>query len=494
MNRLADLSHAKTNARTRALSIKVNDSFIFNIGLGITFLIYLPLIFKEQLFSDEYDLMGSGNGLAEHIRRDGRPLGALIYRAMALIVDSPSDVFILRLISLVSALSLIKLFSIRIQVVEDGKKQQLVLIAAMFLPSFVLYIFWGMLSYFMFAAAISYLAWEFWNSTQNRRRFVAIVLQTAVILIYPPSAFTTFALVGVVSLYMNENSKRAIRRIATWLIFNLISGTMAVLIVLIDSKYNEYSLNSRVKFVSIHDLPEKILWLFSRPILISTRLFDVRSPHILEAFLGFALFTLVIIFGLKIKFGDTKLVWKKIAFLLITVLLSLAPIALSSDNQFDYRLILGPSISLFVVFGFCLLEITQRISRKFPLNLLLLVIVITIGVVSMHSHSSKLFVEPYKIKQALIEDSLRTCFGVNQAPLSISIVGEADIFEQRQNLGLFSMRTDLASSWVPVPSFQLVMKENDLPEIPIVFVGSKSKILPHSCKVDLASFAKSFEN
>ena len=119
---------------------------------------------------------------------------------------------------------------------------------------------------------------------------------------------------------------------------------------------------------------------------------------------------------------------------------------------------------------------------------------ITIGVVSMHSHSSKLFVEPYKIKQALIEDSLRTCFGVNQAPLSISIVGEADIFEQRQNLGLFSMRTDLASSWVPVPSFQLVMKENELSEIPIVFVGSKSKILPHSCKVDLASFAKSFEN
>jgi hypothetical protein len=494
MNRLANLLKAKVNTSPSVVSFKENDSFLFNIGLGITLLIYLPLIFKEQLFSDEYDLLGSGNGLAEHIRRDGRPLGALIYKAMALIVDSPSDIFILRLISLISALSLIKLFSIRILVLEKGKKQQLVVIASMFLPSFVLYIFWGMLSYFIFAAAISYFAWEFWNSTKNRRRFVAVLLQTSVILIYPPSAFTTFALVGVIAIYVNESSKSAIRRIATWLIFNLISGAIAVLTVLIDSKYNEYSLNSRVKFVSVHDLPGKILWLFSRPILISTRTFDVRSPHILEAALTFALFALVIIVGLKIRYRDTKLVLEKITFFLIAILLSLTPIALSSDNQFDYRLILGPSISFFVVFGFCMIEITERIFQKSSLSCLLLVILIAIGIFSMYSHSSKLFVEPYKIKEVLIRDSLRTCFGANQNPLSISIVWEADIFDQRQNLGLFSMKTDLASSWVPVPSFQLVMKENDLPKIPIVIVGSKSKISPNSCRVDLTSYAKSFEN
>jgi hypothetical protein len=209
---------------------------------------------------------------------------------------------------------------------------------------------------------------------------------------------------------------------------------------------------------------------------------------------SFILFTLVLFLGLKFRFQNIKLILRKVILFLITILLSLTPITLSSDNQFDYRLILGPSISLFIAFGFCLIEIAKVTDSKSRLSILFLTGIFALGVFSMHSHSSKLFNEPYKIKSVLIANSLNVCFEKDRRPLSISIVGSEQVFDQRKNLGLFSMKTDLASLWVPIPSFQLVMSENRLPELPVRFLEFDSYIPPESCRIDFADFAESFKN
>jgi hypothetical protein len=494
MNLFGDLLSTQSKKIRDILIAKKSDALIFNVGMVVAFLIYFPLILKEQIFSDEYDLLGSGNSLAEHIKKDGRPAGAMVYKIMALIVDAPQDLFILRLTSLISAIVLLKMLSRKFQKIENSKMHQAILVSSIFLPTFVLYIFWGMLSYFMIAVTLSFISFELWSSEENRKRILAVIIQITAILVYPPSAFTTFALMGVLYLFSSESISESVRNIGKWIIFTCISGVIAISIVLLDTKLNDFSLNTRVKTVQLNDLPEKIIWIFTRPFLISTRLFDIRSPSSFEALFSFTIFALVLFAGLKIRFVHAKLILVKVILFLTTILLSLAPIILSSDNQFDYRLILGPSISMFLALGFCLIEIAKVIDSKSRLGIALLLSVFTFGVFSMHSHSSKLFLEPYEIKMKLISDSVKVCFEENRSPQSISIIGKNQVFDQRKNLGLFSMKTDLASSWVPIPSFEWAIFENHFPELPVRFLESDSYIPPESCSIDFAAFAESFKN
>jgi hypothetical protein len=73
-------------------------------------------------------------------------------------------------------------------------------------------------------------------------------------------------------------------------------------------------------------------------------------------------------------------------------------------------------------------------------------------------------------------------------------VGRELIYAQRENLGLFSMRTDMASEWVPIPSFKLALSEMNLPDVPVVWADSNSKIGPDDCRIDLSNFVKTFSN
>ena len=119
------------------------------LGYFIGSITFLIIITQEQIFSDEYDLLGSGEDLSKHIMKDGRPIGALVYKGMAFFVNSPADIFVLRLFGLVASLTLLIMISREISRVYPDDFLRLFISTALFLPVFVLYISWGMLSYFM---------------------------------------------------------------------------------------------------------------------------------------------------------------------------------------------------------------------------------------------------------------------------------------------------------------------------------------------------------
>jgi hypothetical protein len=128
------------------------------------------VITKEQIFSDEYDLLGSGEDLSKHIMKDGRPIGAIIYRFMAFLVDSPADILYLRILSLVASLLLLLLISKEISKVYNDDFLKVLISIAIFLPAFALHLAWGMLSYFMIASLASFIAFKLWLSPSRRSR------------------------------------------------------------------------------------------------------------------------------------------------------------------------------------------------------------------------------------------------------------------------------------------------------------------------------------
>jgi len=463
-------------------------------GYFIGSLAYLYVITKEQIFSDEYDLLGSGEDLSKHIMKDGRPIGAIIYRFMAFLVDSPADILYLRILSLVASLLLLLLISKEISKVYNDDFLKVLISIAIFLPAFALHLAWGMLSYFMIASLASFIAFKLWTSPSRRSRAVAILIQIIVLLVYPPSAFAAFAFMGVIALVSKAPLITETKRTWNWVVLNFIAGMSAVAIVILDSSLRGYTLNSRVQIVNAGDALEKVAWLFSRPLIISTRLFDIRSPNTATALVTFLLFSLVFLLGFNRHHVVKKQLFGRIILFVACLSLSLAPIGLSADNQFDYRLILGTSVSLYIAFVFAALQTVERFAKGVISKVLILIIFMVVGVGSMYSHSTKLFIDPYVVKKQLIYNSINYCFAENVRPRGIVLVGRELIYAQRENLGLFSMRTDMASEWVPIPSFKLALSEMNLPDVRVVWADSNSKIEPDDCRIDLSNFVKTFSN
>jgi hypothetical protein len=464
------------------------------LGYFIGGLAYLFVIVKEQIFSDEYDLLGSGEDLSNHIMKDGRPIGAIIYRGMAHFVNSPSDIVYLRILSLIASLLLLWFITNEISKVFESDFLKLLISSAIFLPTFVLYITWGMLSYFMLSSLISFVAFKLWATCELKSRFIALILQVMVLLVYPPSAFASFAFIGVIALISNSPLTIEAKKVWNWIVLNFCAGVLSIVIVYLDSNLRGYSLNSRVQFVNLGDVLDKLAWLFSRPLIISSRFFDIRSPNTVTATLTFLFFSAILFYGFNRYHINTRMLLGRSILYVACLLLSLAPIMLSVDNQFDYRLILGTSISLYIAFVFSILQILRRFSESiFPI-ILTLIVLLLVGVVTMYSHSTKLFVDPYILKQQLIYDSIDDCFLNNSRPARIVLEGREKKYASRNNLGLFSMRTDMASDWVPIPSFKLALKEKSLPEISVVWAGSGTVTSPRDCRIDLSKFVTAFSN
>ena len=126
-----------------------------------------------------------------------------------------------------------------------------------------------------------------WATPERKLKLVALILQIIVLLVYPPSAFASFAFIGVIALISNSPLIIEIKKVWNWMVLNFCAGIVSIVIVYLDSNLRGYSLNSRVQFVNLGDMPKKLVWLFSRPLIISTRFFDIRSPNAVIATVTF---------------------------------------------------------------------------------------------------------------------------------------------------------------------------------------------------------------
>lgn len=473
---------------------KIDARWSIYSGYVIGISVYLFVIAQEQIFSDEYDLLGSGEDLSKHIMKDGRPIGALVYKGMAFLVDSPADIFILRLFGLAASLTLLIMISREISRVYPDDFLRLFISTALFLPVFVLYISWGMLSYFMIASLISFVSYKQWISPSRRSKVIALLLQILVLLVYPPSAFSSFAFMGVICLISKVPLVSEIRKMCDWIVLNLFAGLSSILIVFFDSNLRGYSLNSRVKFLNLSDVLEKISWLISRPLIISTRFFDIRSPNTVAAMVAFLFFLIVFFLGFNRYHFNERHLLSRVALFIASLFLSLSPIALSADNQFDYRLILGSSVSLYIAFVFATLQIIKRSFESVIPIIITFTLLVSVGGVTMYSHSTKLFIDPYVLKQQLIYRTIDDCILNNNRIMRIVLNGRESIYPFRENLGLFSMRTDMASDWVPIPSFRLVLKNLKRSEILVVWADDEKEKGLHDCQIEMSKFVDAFSN
>lgn len=471
---------------------------INTVGLFILVAAYGLGVFRESLWSDDYAGLIGTSGFAEHILRDGRPTSAGIAYLAFTALGTATEAWILRFFALV-ALLLIYLFIDRS--IKNSSHYEVATISiaiGLCLPSFQMYIHWTGTWHFLWAALAGLYAFQSWSLRRFLPRSVGILLLALALTSYPPTALFYLAVIAVTGSLKSSPSKRIIEELIRGLTLLAASGVVSLVAASLTLQAYGLTPNARVKLVDIHEIPTKIVWLISRPLIVGLRPFTIDSPTPIFAALTALPVLVMFIFGVKRQSRELseKFILRTFA-ISFPLLLTLAPIMITSDNQIEFRLLAGfcwgiTSLSSF----FLLVEMKewfhkhkpgQRLARATPLVAAL--VLALVAIFSVNLHYEQFFGDPYKTKTKFLNKKISKCLDRSNLE-KILLLPPKKPFHSFARLGVFSMSSDLASPWVPEANVDLILEQRNI-KVEVEYLDPRPvRIIPTDriCVIDLEGF------
>ena len=252
--------------------------------------------------------------------------------------------------------------------------------------------------------------------------------------------------------------------------------------------------------MSLSDIPEKIVWIISRPIVVGLRPFLIDSPAPVIAFITALPVLLIITLGVKrqsVNLGERVIY--RFFWLAVALVLTLIPIIITSDNQIEFRVLPGFTWGITVLASFFLLVMVTdwlnslKMGRKFKALAFFIVpsILAFVGIASINTHYVDLFEGPYRAKNAFLNAQISSC-QESSTLKGVQILPPKIPFPSLPRLGVFSMTTDLASDWVPKPNVELLLKQRNI-IVPVTYLSIRpleTKAAAIECVIDLEEFRK----
>lgn len=461
--------------------------------LGATFVLgaYLRAIFSEWVYSDEYHIFADNSFARNHFDKDGSLVGGLIYTNITRnLVSNPTDLWRLRLLSILCLLLVLKRIGKSIQAKNRSNLIQFLLPLSLLLPAQMTFIAWALMWQGSFAILVSFLACEHWINSKRPIKLVAIPLLSLALLISPYSAFTSFGFFAGIAIITKANIKEISEKLIRLLLLFALSGITTIVYVYFYSHLTNLKFNDRVDFLELREVPNKIFWVISRPITISTRFFDLGSPSSISAIIVALVVSTVIFVGFMNMSNRSLLKsFYYVTFFFTSAALTLTPIIITSSNQIEFRYIFASSWLFFCSFVFFFFELISKYKsnveslKKFTILLILL-----IGTLTVNLNFERQFLSPYKSKVEFLKIRLLECNASGKNLKSILIVPPKKVFPVRNNIGMYSQVTDLASTWVPVPSVENVLVSLDIDFSKVTLLDYRNPNDEKSCQIDLEEY------
>jgi len=469
-------------------------------GIVLILAAYTPGVFKESFWSDDYPALMDTQSTVDHILKDARPMGAAIFSLSFSLLKDPSNAWVLRCLALLALLLIFLFISKRINNSKHPNIGTFSIAIAFCLPSFQMYIHWTTTWPILWASLAGLYAFHFWSSKLISRKILAVFLLVLALTTYPPAALFFFSIIAVVNVFNETKGYRFFAEAIQGVVLLLISGLMSILTVFLIMNTANISSNRRVGLVTLSEIPAKINWLISRPLVIGLRPFMIDSPTAKIALITALPVLLILFFGLKRQsrqLGES--IFYRGFWVAIPLLMTLIPIVITSDNQIEFRLLPGyswgiaalASYFLLVMIGSWLEPLRMNAELKRVAFLFVPAVLSLIGVLSINSHYADLFGGPYQKKNAFLNAKISSCLNSGSIK-SVLILPPKEPFPSLQRLGVFSMSTDLASGWVPKPNVELLLKQRKI-YVPVVYLEVRpafKEATTTECVIDLEEFRK----
>jgi hypothetical protein len=492
-----DAFHGTINPQKRRKSLvklqKISPKTIFFVSSAIVFLSYVKQIFSVWAYSDEYDFFEAVPKLGKHMARDGNLIISLLYdNFSAPLVNSAEDLWRLRVLSFLCLFLILNHVSTQILIHNKSRSIQFLLPIALMLSAPMTFISWSLLWQVSFAMLIAYAANVFWLKPSFRLKIISVLLLWSSILMSPVAAFSIFGFHAILFTLAGIKAINFLKITLSLLTLYGISGIASLATLVISQKLYGLELNERVGLPAIGDLPAKMYWVISRPITLSMRFFDISSPSQINAVVTLILVSSLLICGFVVQsknLGENIFLRAIIFFTLI--LLSITPIVVTWSNQIEFRYILGSSIAFFLATVVLTLEIVKKQKNFLQYAYIPIILLISfLGITTINNHINSQFIAPYKSKSIFIQSELLDCQNKNRFIEKIIIQQPKAGYPSRNNIGIFSQTTDMASPWVPIPTVNYILKINELFSNEIIVQDYKAEMSPNSCIIDLDKYSQ----
>ena len=224
--------------------------------------------------------------------------------------------------------------------------------------------------------------------------------------------------------------------------------------------------DGRFRFVgSLPELVDKIRWFASRPPAIAARPFFISSPGDLVGLLTAVPVLLIIVAGLMLRYkGPVRDRVMSLVIFAGVAMMTMFSHLVATENQTEYRYMAGLIVLTWAALVLACWEIVCRVlvgrttsgNREMAVALALLAVV-AVGTLSARRNIEQVFVRPAQVKEEFLVEHLQ---GFDPSRHGrIVVIDAGGSWPSRKNLGIYSVRTDLAHPWVIDPNIRLLLIE-----------------------------------
>lgn len=479
----------------KVLAMRIKIAFLRYriISALYLFAVYAFGILTKSAWSDDYPTLLDPNGMALHAVRDSR----LIYGAFSSLLfgefDSIAALVFIRLIGFIGLVFLSDLILRHLLRIRPSLHIVAAVIIAFTLPSFQFSSHWATAFMMSWSAYFAILGFHLQESSKKLCKLLAGLSLMFSLLFYPLWSFFLFAYIYSHWLVRNTGFKVLFKEIAKTIFFLTACGGVSYLVAYFYLHFFTLTFNPRVEILGIAAIPEKLVFFFSRPVALTYRPYFIDSPTMLGylSTIGIFVFILLILFWLN--YQNFLSVFKHFMVFNMSVVLTLLPLLLVSDNQIDLRFIASNTWLYMFVVIFLLTRLLKyddiRINEFFRKSVTPIIgSLLVIGFVSTNYNFVTLYKKPYLEKRSFISQQITEC---SQAEIrhQIIIVRRSIPWEEKNNIGAYSQRTDLASEWVPVGAVYYYLKDIGLTPNTIPLL-SQEETGESSCYISLDNYPK----
>lgn len=454
-----------------------NKQMAFLYGAFQTF-VFLPALRNPIPWSDDWGYIYFANDSRRNILHDaiasGRPILGIVDQFAYQNAFITNNLIILQLLSL-SALLLLQL-AIYSQLIKSGFGYQISIfgsLALILIPGFQGYVYFLSCFPYSWACLFGYLSHSFINSSSRNRMAVGYILLIASFLIYPAGAmfyFLGYFLDFIIRFKQGTSFRSNIAHLISIISKMALCAAVSALIGKVARSFYGIEQAARIEIVNnLESLIDKVVWVSTRLFVSEFRIFTVASPSAVRA--AIEAIVLLSLFTLFILRPFNGLTWNKTlnyCLLLVIPLLGALPNLLIRENQFEFRTLTATFAMSLVLWAFCLQQFysasilkdrfsSQNINRAIGLSHLLL---LSFTVYHVQHDSRNLWVNPSLSRDAITQQSLQNVKAVDKS--SICMVIPEQVYAPLSRLGVYSMRSDLVSSWVPEPYMRTQLERFNL--------------------------------
>ena len=439
---------------------------IKRIDAGVLVLIfaYLPGVLLTTVWSDEYPAIINPQGLSRELMEALRPVWSVLALGTFTLLNTPHLLWVGRLLGFLGIvilyLSMVK-FATRVTMT---KSTALFIALGLCLPSFQNWAHWANAWPQSWAAALSLWAFYFFKKQDLLLKISAVLMLMIAITTYPPSSVFFF---GALTIRVFENEIRNREFLHDFKnALKLLVGATILAYVLSLSLLKILGLEkaTRASFLSLSDVPEKITWVLTRPLVVGLQFYSINSPSIVFAILTSIPVLAIILCALSRQ--SNLLQERKLLRLMLYAIclgMTISPLILTSDNQIEHRYIPGYAFAVFCLLCLSLRNIQFKLAKilsvrmKFPFMQYVFFTLLALAViVNTNWRYYEAFYHPYQVKTGFLNSALANCDSASLAK-GIEVIPPERGFVTLERLGTYSQTTDLASSWVPMPNIQLLL-------------------------------------